>query len=291
MSSSSDPFGGVYGSAALAASASPMQSNTDNSNVLKQAFIVIAITLAALLILITIRFGFNVLVDICLLGQAEAYSRMISDWWRRVCPCWHRRTVPSEGRPNGNSPWITDEEAGTGGLGRNRTYHLQKLPLDRRKRLLEEVLPAKVLTAEDIASFGQPKNGESKAVCKEANETLAPEHGTSNSVEDPARPAEDISGNDADGPDDDDDASLCSLNSAGILLCSICLHELKVGDTVLVSKCEHVFHHSCIAEWVVENCASDCPYCRTELISPADVEQLEIDEVCKESLETAVVSV
>jgi hypothetical protein len=290
MSSSSDPFGGVYGSAALAASASPMQS-TDNSSILKQAFIVIAITLAALLMLISIRFGFNVVVDICLLGQAEAYSRMISNWWRRVCPWWHRRTVPEEGRQSGDSPWMTDEEGGTGVLGRNRTYHLQKLPLYRRKRLLEEVLPAKVLTAEDIASFAQPKNGESKAVCKDANETLAPENGTSNSVEDPAPPAEDIVGNDADGPDPDDDASLCSQNSLGILLCSICLHELKVGDTVLVSKCEHVFHHSCIAEWVVENCGSDCPYCRAELISPADVEQLEMDDVYKESLETAVVDV
>jgi hypothetical protein len=52
--------------------------------------------------------------------------------------------------------------------------------------------------------------------------------------------------------------------------CSICLENFNVGDAVSWStsdKCSHVFHHTCIREWLLRKVG--CPYCR-EVVLPVD---------------------
>lgn len=47
--------------------------------------------------------------------------------------------------------------------------------------------------------------------------------------------------------------------------CLICMDSFSEGDSVAFSiHCDHVFHHQCIAEWLLKH--NDCPYCRRSVI-------------------------
>ena len=75
--------------------------------------------------------------------------------------------------------------------------------------------------------------------------------------------------------DDGDDDENHSTNSTTSSVdrppgCTICLEAFQVGDSVSWSTdptCGHVFHHSCIREWLLRRVA--CPCCRTVLL-PVD---------------------
>lgn len=45
--------------------------------------------------------------------------------------------------------------------------------------------------------------------------------------------------------------------------CTICLVELRNGDTIKQLFCDHVFHSECIEEWLRRKSA--CPVCRDQL--------------------------
>jgi hypothetical protein len=47
--------------------------------------------------------------------------------------------------------------------------------------------------------------------------------------------------------------------------CSICLDLLELNNQLAVTKCGHLFHHSCVSRWV--SLKSSCPYCRVALTS------------------------
>ncbi|CAA2954595.1 E3 ubiquitin- ligase RNF130-like [Olea europaea subsp. europaea] len=46
--------------------------------------------------------------------------------------------------------------------------------------------------------------------------------------------------------------------------CTVCLEEISAGSLVSTLTCSHVFHSSCIFEWL--NRSENCPICRFELI-------------------------
>ena len=50
--------------------------------------------------------------------------------------------------------------------------------------------------------------------------------------------------------------------SGDVPTCSICLDRVKKVSTRRVLTCAHVFHASCIAEWLQRS--NRCPLCRTE---------------------------
>ena len=64
----------------------------------------------------------------------------------------------------------------------------------------------------------------------------------------------------------EDDASASDSDvdeSAGdVPTCSICLDRVKKVSSRRVLTCAHVFHASCIAEWLQRS--NRCPLCRTE---------------------------
>lgn len=62
--------------------------------VLGEALIIGAGIIGLLIILVILRFGFNILLDVCVLGDADRVKRSIAELWRKLCPCWHRRTQP-----------------------------------------------------------------------------------------------------------------------------------------------------------------------------------------------------
>ena len=43
--------------------------------------------------------------------------------------------------------------------------------------------------------------------------------------------------------------------------CTICLDNIKKGDTVVSLPCSHIFHGSCIYSWLRKN--EECPVCRS----------------------------
>jgi hypothetical protein len=45
-------------------------------------------------------------------------------------------------------------------------------------------------------------------------------------------------------------------------ICGICLDYMD--DKITILKCNHIFHESCINEWLSSN--DTCPYCRTVII-------------------------
>lgn len=51
----------------------------------------------------------------------------------------------------------------------------------------------------------------------------------------------------------------------GIQECSICLVDFEDEDDFIDLECKHVFHESCLKEWVVRK--RDCPNCREKIKS------------------------
>ncbi|KAI5186332.1 hypothetical protein NEHOM01_1396 [Nematocida homosporus] len=47
--------------------------------------------------------------------------------------------------------------------------------------------------------------------------------------------------------------------------CPICLEEIETGAVVRRLVCSHMFHSSCIAEWLTQY-ANECPMCRTSTL-------------------------
>ncbi|XP_048527783.1 E3 ubiquitin-protein ligase ATL6-like, partial [Triticum urartu] len=69
----------------------------------------------------------------------------------------------------------------------------------------------------------------------------------------------------ADGGDVDVD-----LESGGDTACSVCLEDLRAGETVRrLPACRHVFHVECIDMWL--HSRRSCPLCRCDLSPPRKV--------------------
>mmetsp|Transcript_9428 Transcript_9428/g.14494 ORF Transcript_9428/g.14494 Transcript_9428/m.14494 type:complete len:246 (+) Transcript_9428:203-940(+) len=82
------------------------------------------------------------------------------------------------------------------------------------------------------------------------------------------------------------DSEVCSEN--GVTqddnICPICLESFDVDNDIIVSPkvCNHKFHDTCILSWLEEH--TDCPNCRCEMITEADVRSVVEEEEKKESL-------
>ena len=48
-------------------------------------------------------------------------------------------------------------------------------------------------------------------------------------------------------------------------ICSVCLDEYTAGEEIRVLNCRHVFHKSCIDNWIMLN--RTCPICRAEILA------------------------
>ena len=50
--------------------------------------------------------------------------------------------------------------------------------------------------------------------------------------------------------------------------CPICINEYKQDDELIQSSsCHHIFHQSCLLEWLVNQRKDECPCCRVEMFS------------------------
>jgi hypothetical protein len=61
---------------------------------MQEALIIGAGIIGLLIFLIILRFGCNIALDVCVLGEAGRAKRSITELWRKICPWWHHRTQP-----------------------------------------------------------------------------------------------------------------------------------------------------------------------------------------------------
>lgn len=82
---------------------------------------------------------------------------------------------------------------------------------------------------------------------------------------------------DCEAPEDSDkDATQDTLSaSSDGVMCSICLHDFEKGQHVSsTNTCGHVFHGNCLRQWLdSNNRVVCCPYCRSDIITEADVKR------------------
>jgi hypothetical protein len=187
--------------------------------VFSEALIIGAGIIGLLIILVILRFGFNILLDVCVLGESARVKRSIAELWRKMCPCWHRRTQP-EAPESENNVEIPDASI--------------VAEVDRSV-ILDSILKSREVTAEDVTLWKE----------KHQHHT---EIGEGHS---------------------DDEASRISI--AYGFDCSICLNELNEGNMAITAKCLHVYHRKCLHQWVISR-RTDCPNCRTEIVSLAELE-------------------
>ncbi|KAG5982409.1 hypothetical protein E4U55_001916 [Claviceps digitariae] len=53
------------------------------------------------------------------------------------------------------------------------------------------------------------------------------------------------------------------LEPEGEVECSICIDEMKIGETAVFLRCKHWFHENCVVLWLREH--NTCPVCRTPI--------------------------
>lgn len=59
--------------------------------------------------------------------------------------------------------------------------------------------------------------------------------------------------------------------------CPICICEFEIGDELCYSrntKCPHMFHHSCMSEWLIKH--NVCPLCRVDYLDISDDSNTEV---------------
>mmetsp|Transcript_17381 Transcript_17381/g.40349 ORF Transcript_17381/g.40349 Transcript_17381/m.40349 type:complete len:226 (-) Transcript_17381:599-1276(-) len=118
---------------------------------------------------------------------------------------------------------------------------LTNLSASDQQMVLESIFPAKILSPEELAEWKNHSHGEG-----------------SQSI------AETSSGN-------EDSQSF----STGSVACPICLGDFAIGEDVVLTKpCHHMFHHSCIMEWLKIHHQNACPFCRSVLVRVEDVERI-----------------
>jgi hypothetical protein len=199
----------------------------------------VAITMAFLFGMVICRFGCNIFIDVIILRDTDSLLRSLSEFRRRVIPCWHPRTQPQELITSGEESSSTREPDL---ITMDRV--LSGLTPLQKQEFLSSILTSRIVTMEDAIAWKEGKNPQ-----------LDIPDGSS-------QPAE----------DDSADVSSNTSSTTGVI-CPICIDDIEVGDdAVFLSVCNHVFHKHCISQCLSTH-TRNCPYCRAEIISQEMMEQ------------------
>ena len=49
--------------------------------------------------------------------------------------------------------------------------------------------------------------------------------------------------------------------------CNICLDDIRIGEQISNLRCDHIFHHECLSQWIRNNRYLNCPNCRAPIES------------------------
>jgi Ring finger domain len=107
------------------------------------ALVIGAVMMATIIALLVLRFIVNVLIDLCILCDLDLVRRRCSEAFRKICPCWHPRTQPTD------SDRASAEST-------SPTIELQMAASDRCDEIvsqcMKELLPCQILSETDLNS-------------------------------------------------------------------------------------------------------------------------------------------
>jgi len=234
-------------------STGPVNAPDVNEISTQEVFLICGGLVAILIVLLFLRFLVVLLIDVVILQDFERAKRSIAELGQKLLIC--RRCCPSLPRePN------DEEESGMATTSRRRqqSNNNATLPcsidveLSTSSSRLNELLPSRTMTQDDLDSV-----------------LLQDQHQCT---------LERIPPNKKETRHNDADAVTTACT------CSICLHDLQVGDSVYqTAQCHHWFHADCIRAWLVShtrrqknnNNNNHCPNCRTPLVDPAVLRKFE----------------
>jgi RING-like zinc finger len=231
-----------------------------------EAFFLAASFMAVLIALVIIRFAIIAMIDCCF-GE-EYLLRQAAEFCRKVCPWWHRRTVPAElvsDADNTPSPRTVElanrRKAAEAGLAKTQKLLVNQLLPSRtlRKRDLEEIHGGELSTRHVLGKPDEISCGHSIASNESAGHQSSDVEAASMPITSAALCEEEHSSSVCHHDESSSGShsgtaavtNLCSPTAAAAS-CSICLQELRVGQSVCRSReCGHWFHADCLRQWVV----------------------------------------
>ena len=205
-----------------------------------EALIIAAGVLALLMALVALKFGLNIFLDCFVLDASDRVRRSFAELWRKICPWWHRRTQPQTEESSSSPLADNGDDDSAVVLAPSREVELlsvvPQVEDSEQRIILSRMLPSSVLSDEDIQEWMEKHRHDSSA-------TTSLEGG--------------------------------HRNHDGHMMCSICIHGLRQGDVVFTAqRCNHVFHRTCIAEWVCNENGNACPNCRREILPKFALDQM-----------------
>jgi hypothetical protein len=142
--------------------------------------------------------------------------------------------------------------------------NLGALSLSDRKALVENVLKTNVMTLDWANTLIMADANKSNGDGKEDQER---EDGSTR-IAGQSDPRSVSSGEERQRERSAATATTTSDHDSCHPLCAICLERLLVDESIGVShdaECHHLFHKTCIAEWLLTN--QDCPVCRRDFLA------------------------
>eukprot|EP00544_Gedaniella_sp_CCMP2646_P004939 CAMPEP_0202487020 /NCGR_PEP_ID=MMETSP1361-20130828/5458_1 /ASSEMBLY_ACC=CAM_ASM_000849 /TAXON_ID=210615 /ORGANISM="Staurosira complex sp., Strain CCMP2646" /LENGTH=226 /DNA_ID=CAMNT_0049116317 /DNA_START=116 /DNA_END=796 /DNA_ORIENTATION=- len=199
----------------------------------REGLMIVAAVSLLMIVLVILRFGCNVCIDVCVLRDLTAARNTMRDFWNFVCPCCRLQLQEQ------------DEEEQMRGESEIELSDVNSLLLrlttQEKSLLISSILTSKVVTAEDLASWND--TGSKTVDCE------APENSDKDETQDTSSEAS-------------MECSICLHNfqvGDHVSETSVCSH-LFHGD------CLKQWLDS-------NNRAACCPYCRADIITAADVKR------------------
>ena len=240
--------------------AAPDSYNTidDGESSLKKGFTVAGIVFLFLLVLVVLRFGCNLLIDLCVLRDFRSLRRTLTKLRQRM-PKWITNinnadphmddddepisTIPPGTTTNHNNHGDEEASPSSSALNHQNTMDklLEGLTQPQKKQLLASLL--KMKSKRRIKGDGHEDPDQ---MCSSAQA-------------------------DAEASSSDSHSPVGSRTRT--TMCSICIQTVGDADAdtaVILQACNHVFHKDCLAEWLSHG-QQHCPYCRTDVIYSPDM--------------------
>jgi Ring finger domain len=238
-----------------------------------EAFFLAASFVAVLIALVVVRFAIIAMIDCCF-GE-EYLLRQTAEFCRKVCPWWHRRTVPAELASDNNTPSPADVEisnrrkAAEAGLAKTQRLLVNQLLPSRtlRKRDLEEIHGGE--TPGQIVRKPDEINGCGHSIA--SNESAGHQEISISSDVEASISTNNLCDEERSGGHHDELFSGSHPGTATntVASCSICLQELRVGQSACRSReCGHWFHADCLRQWVVRREGQPQPTNHEATLSP-----------------------
>lgn len=277
-----------------------------------EALLIAAVIMAVLMVLVLVYFCVNALIIVCILGEPDRLQRHTAEFFRKLCPWWHRRTQPATAAEQQQQQQQLSPTAHT--LSTFDGLEMSSMAFEKRRALLlKQLLPCKMLSERDLE---QLQTLGTHSIIIQPDTTITGGYSCASSSRQHGDPqlltqqqqqlhhhatTEDRFTTDLEvavciitRPNEeeaaDEHSSSLNNNNNKEATCSICLQELLAGQRVYQSEdCGHWFHAECIREWVVHHRHSvgdhdssrhivsgnnHCPNCRTAIVPEASLREI-----------------